>query len=344
MNKDERPRNFEDAQYWVMTRSVESGPSDIIGLSHQYRSTEAAAKEAENYIQDFRRQYDDELHPDDTVHWNVIPVTEQEFHSVLQEEPPADPDALSQTWLGEDADTKEPPEQSLQATIELPACWKNLVEETFDEEDCPPKASNRSGYSDPNPYVDDHRILGTTLPDGKDLSITLASGNENYWGTVQVHDGDELVYQTEPFHDFSDTMPVHVPGGPDYQVDIDWASPHPDLQDYDVHARLTIPESVSMNRKGAAFEYIERAVNETKFFDDTMMEEDTEDSNEPGFVFSTFVTVESESEPEAKNQAQKLLENDLDSLPDDVRAESNLELTETVPVEETVQPQPEPKI
>lgn len=100
LHADERPTTFEDNQFWIGVYSTESGESDRVVLDHRYRSADAAAKEADDYTRWFRREYD--VGEDETVHFNVIPVSPDEAYEI-------DPDGLSaenqgvDDWLGADA-------------------------------------------------------------------------------------------------------------------------------------------------------------------------------------------------------------------------------------------------
>ncbi len=67
----------------------------------------------------------------------------------------------------------------IKSTIFVPSVFKDLSHyELTGEESC---AKNRTNLDDTQAYYDDNRMVTTTLDNGKEFSISLSSGQSNYW-------------------------------------------------------------------------------------------------------------------------------------------------------------------
>ena len=93
----------------------------------------------------------------------------------------------------------------IEGTIDVPACWRDLVRTSFSDLDREvPDATGREEIADPKPYVDDHREVGARLQEGYEFVLQLASGKSHYWARHELYDRetDARVYQGISFQEF----------------------------------------------------------------------------------------------------------------------------------------------
>jgi hypothetical protein len=100
--------------------------------------------------------------------------------------------------------------------IRIPQVWTKLIEIEFEDREngvfylsegkLIPVTSERNlkGNSDPDPHYDDYRMV-QTQSDGYTVEVSLASGQNNYFGGIEVWGKDgEWLYEDvlENFNDF----------------------------------------------------------------------------------------------------------------------------------------------
>ncbi len=112
-------------------------------------------------------------------------------------------------------------------TIRIPKCWRDLVDlEDFSDEIDSMRAGDRANPApdDPTPYYDDGREVSTTVPDGNILTLSLYSGQSNYWVSCKVTDpAGEIVYESEPWDNLDDSkIEIETDDDEIYVVDIEF--------------------------------------------------------------------------------------------------------------------------
>jgi hypothetical protein len=127
-------------------------------------------------------------------------------------------------FLDQAAATEKGMEGTLvEGALSVPACWSDLIGMAFpgDLEGVADAKHHRDGVDDPDPYYDDVRRVSAKLPHDYVAEMELASGQGNYWATVQVIDNSngEIVFQTEPYHEEMEEV-RRVVDGTEFVVDI----------------------------------------------------------------------------------------------------------------------------
>lgn len=76
------------------------------------------------------------------------------------------------------------------ATVRLPRCWRRLSETDFESANYHVLDEHEPhfGVGDPRPRRDDEREVHTRFPDGRMCTLTLASGENNYFVSFAVFD------------------------------------------------------------------------------------------------------------------------------------------------------------
>ena len=107
------------------------------------------------------------------------------------------------------------------ATVELPRCWKNLVEMEFPEDlkGILDEKTNHTGNADPKPHYDDCRRVSGVFPNGADFSVELCSGQSNYYGGLSIFKDDKEVC-SEFLENFNSL--VWEGNGVEYELKIEW--------------------------------------------------------------------------------------------------------------------------
>jgi hypothetical protein len=123
------------------------------------------------------------------------------------------------------------------AKIDLPKCWKRLVDTVFEDGDhgyvvvgtqhpvtC---EHHQKGNDDPEPHYDDARTVATKFPNGAVLALDLCSGQGNYYGGATISHEQEVVHDAEPLESFDDNMEFQGEDGETYQLEIIWTGDDP---------------------------------------------------------------------------------------------------------------------
>jgi len=114
----------------------------------------------------------------------------------------------------------EKKEGGVEVAIELPACWKKLVQECI-------KPGDRDGKwrrkpADAKRYYDDTRVKIARCSDGSQVAISLLSGQSSYYGWISILDKVSVIYEGEPVHTFRSKYTLKVDNGKTYVVKVGW--------------------------------------------------------------------------------------------------------------------------
>ena len=129
---------------------------------------------------------------------------------------------------------------TVRAVVELPRCWKRLVDTVFiDDEGEPMHAVLPNGKSiqvtsehytkgndDPDPHYDDCRTV-VAVRDGVTFLIDLCSGQGNYYAGITLSTEKELIYEGEPIESFSSPIELKGENGKTYLIEIKWEGTDP---------------------------------------------------------------------------------------------------------------------
>jgi len=70
-----------------------------------------------------------------------------------------------------------------EATLQVPACWKELIKVEFPEDLVGITSEKQcTGIDDPKPHYDDDRCVHFAFSDGMVFALSLLSGQHNYYG------------------------------------------------------------------------------------------------------------------------------------------------------------------
>ena len=126
--------------------------------------------------------------------------------------------------------------KTIKATIELPRCWKRLVQTEFDNFQVTlpngkvtevTSEHNVKGNDDPNPHYDECRTVGIELSDGAQLNLDLCSGQHNYYGGAMLQKANEIIYEGEPIETFHSPLELQGENGTLYIIRIKWVGKDP---------------------------------------------------------------------------------------------------------------------
>ena len=106
------------------------------------------------------------------------------------------------------------------ATLKVPACWRTLINVEFpaslagitSEKHC-------TGVADPLPHYDDQRNVDHVFENGAHFRLTLASGQGNYYGGVDLY--APTAEETEIVEAFCSNYRIRL-AGDSYYVNIQW--------------------------------------------------------------------------------------------------------------------------
>lgn len=91
-----------------------------------------------------------------------------------------------------------------EVTLDVPACWGALLEiEEFDET-VQDGDKREKALDDPTPYYDDTRVITKSFDDGAVVTLFFSSGQTNYWASYDLWRGDNLICESEPFHNLAE--------------------------------------------------------------------------------------------------------------------------------------------
>jgi len=109
---------------------------------------------------------------------------------------------------------------TLQVSVQIPKCWKNLIDEHFPEDLSGIRSGGENGLSDPNPYYDDYREVIGKFSDGSHVYISLSSGQGNYYGWLSFNksNGEEFYSAELESYDDLDTEA----NGVMYKIKVQW--------------------------------------------------------------------------------------------------------------------------
>jgi len=107
-------------------------------------------------------------------------------------------------------------------TVEIPKCWKKLVDMEFPEGlEGITSERHLKGDADPDPHYDDCRTVCGKSKEGAIASVQLCSGQSNYYGGFVIDkDRHTPIYESEPIDSFDD-MEAEV-GGILYVIKPKW--------------------------------------------------------------------------------------------------------------------------
>lgn len=128
----------------------------------------------------------------------------------------------------------------INATIKLPRCWKRLAETVFEQggggllvtfpngdREYISSEKHLEGNNDPEPHYDDGRIVESRLPDGTVLSVTLSSGQGNYFCGMTLYDSQGcIVYESETLEGLDGPLEIETKQE-SYCVEIEWEGEDP---------------------------------------------------------------------------------------------------------------------
>lgn len=115
--------------------------------------------------------------------------------------------------------------QHLDVSISLPAVWKKLIQIEFPDDlaDIYSEKEGHTGNFDEKPHYDDTRSVAAIAKNGCKVEVTLASGQANYYGVINIYppDSGSLFYESEPLDAFGNKIEVTL-DEVHYTINIDW--------------------------------------------------------------------------------------------------------------------------
>jgi len=114
------------------------------------------------------------------------------------------------------------------AKVDVPIAWKNLIETQFPEdlEGILSEKEDHTGNTDPKPHYDDCRVIEGTFPNGANFTLSLGSGQSNYFGGLTIYGASEgdVIHETilEDYNDLEVETDDGGDGETSYKLEINW--------------------------------------------------------------------------------------------------------------------------
>lgn len=80
---------------------------------------------------------------------------------------------------------------TVSAVVSVAKCWKELIDVEFpDDLSGILSEKHQKGIEDPNPYYDDVRFINFVFDNNERGTLSLCSGQSNYYGAIEINEGE----------------------------------------------------------------------------------------------------------------------------------------------------------